>query len=474
MNDLANLDATELAELIRTRKLSSRELVDDTIARIERVNPEINAVVHELFDQARAAASAELPDGPFRGVPYLLKDIIASCEGAPLTSGSAMLAGHVSDHDSVLVSRLRRAGFVFVGITNTCEFGLLPTVEPRLYGPTRNPWHTNRTTGGSSGGSAAAVAARIVPAAHANDGGGSIRIPASCCGLFGLKPTRGRISLGPDFGDVMGGLVAEHALTRTVRDSAAILDATAGPAAGDPYFAPPPPRPFVEELRVAPKQLRIAFSVASPTGMPVHPSCSAAVEKTARVCEALGHRVFEGAPSVSTELLVGAFMAVWAAGAAATVDGIAALRGKPASRDEVEPTTWALVEAGRQVSASTYLMSMAALQRVARQVARFFEDTDLWLTPTLAEPPVELGSFAATQDDPMAAVARAFAFSPFTPLANITGQPAMSVPVEFDTDGLPIGVHFTARTGDEATLLRTAAQLEEACPWRERLPRVHA
>jgi amidase len=474
MTDLASLDATSLAELIRRRELSPLELVDDVVARIEKVNPRLNAVTFLQLERAREQARGVLPAGPFQGVPYLLKDVVAACTGMPLTAGSAMLRHHVCDHDSVLVSRLRAAGFVLLGRTSCCELGLLPTTEPKIYGPTRNPWDLSRTTGGSSGGSAAAVASRMLPAAHANDGGGSIRIPASCCGVFGLKPTRGRISLGPDYGDIMNGLVVEHAITRSVRDSAAILDATAGAAPGDPYVAPAPPRPFTDEIKLPAGRLRIAWSTTSPIGTPVHPSCKAAVEQTARLCEALGHMVREAAPVLSAELLLHSFMAVWAAGTAASVDSTAALRGAPVDRDELEPTTWALVEAGRQVTAPVYLMSVGTLQQASRQVARFFEDVDLWLTPTLAEPPVPLGTFQAPDTDPMAPVSRAFAFSPFTPLANITGQPAMSVPLALEDDRLPIGVHFLARHGDEGLLLRVALQLEAACPWNERLPPVHA
>ena len=275
-----DVDALALAELIRNKKVSSRELVDEVIARIERVNPELNAIVTPMYEQARARAAEPPGDGPFAGVPYLLKDILAKCEGVRFTSGSRFLQDYVADGDSVLVERLRKAGFVFVAKTNTPEFGFLPTTEPALFGASKNPWDTGRTTGGSSGGSAAAVAAGIVPAAHANDGGGSIRIPASCCGLFGLKPTRGRTSLGPDLGDIMSGLVVEHAVTRSVRDSAAILDATLGPAPGDPYFAAPPTTPYLQEVSRQPGKLKIAVSKKSTTGVAFFFHCHCFFERS--------------------------------------------------------------------------------------------------------------------------------------------------------------------------------------------------
>lgn len=467
-------DATALAELVRSGKATPLELVDETIQRIEKLNPDINAVIHPMFDQAREAAQGELPDGPFKGVPYLLKDILAACEGVPLTSGSRMLKDFVPDHDSELVARLRRAGFIFVGKTNTPEFGFLPTTEPVLYGATKNPWNTAHIVGGSSGGSSAAVAARIVPAAHANDGGGSIRIPASCCGLFGLKPTRGRITLGPDLGDIMNGLVVEHAVTLSVRDSAAILDATQGPMSGDPYYAPPPTCPYAEEVKRQPGKLRVAFSLRAPTGTDVHPDCVAAVRDAAKLCEELGHQVEEQDPPIAGDMLTQAFMVPWTAGAAATLDSMGMISGTAATKDNVEPLSLALAEVGRGHNASTYLVSIGLLQRIAREVARFMDKYDVWLTPTLAEPPLELGSFDAPEDNPIAPFMRAAQFAPFTPIQNVTGQPAMNVPLFWNNDGLPIGAHFVGRYGDEGTLFRLAAQLEQARPWTDRAPPLSA
>ena len=468
------MDATSQAELVRRKEVKPIELVDAAIERIERLNPSLNAVITPMYEQAREAAQGVLPEGPFCGVPFLLKDLVASYAGVRVAWGSAYLRGFIPDHHSELVARLKRAGFVIVGKTNTPEFGILPTTEPMLFGATRNPWDLGRSPGGSSGGSAAAVAAGIVPMAHANDGGGSIRIPASCCGIFGLKPTRARNPLGPDIGDMMGGLVAEHAVSRSVRDSAALLDATAGPDVGDPYWAPPAARPFAEEAGMDPGRLRIAYSTKAPSGAKIHADCVEAVHDAARLCASLGHEVSEGAPEFDGPLLVEAFTTVWAAGCASGIDGFAFLTGQPAKADYFEPLTWALYERGQRTSGSAYLLSQTILQRTSRQVARFMEKFDLWLTPTLAEPPLPLGSFDAAPDNPMRGFYRAVDYVPFTPIANATGQPAMSVPLCWNKEGLPVGTHFFGRFGDEATLFRLAAQLEKARPWADRRPPARA
>ena len=468
------LDATALAELVRKKEVKPIELVESVIESIEELNPTLNAVVTPIYEQARDEARKKLPAGPFTGVPFLLKDLLASYEGVRMTSGSSFLRDFVPEHDSTLVARYKRAGLIVVAKTNTPEFGILPTTEPALFGPARNPWDTNRTTGGSSGGSAAAVAARIVPMAHANDGGGSIRIPASCCGLFGLKPTRARNPLGPDYGDMFSGLVAEHAVTRSVRDSAALLDATSGPDVGDPYFAPPPARPFVSEVGADPGRLRIAFTTVAPDGSSIHEDCVAAVKDAASLCEELGHDVTEAAPGFHGELLVPSFMALWAAGCAWQLDGMAQVTGQELSADRFEPSTWALYQMGTNVTASKYLLALQTLQAVSRDIARFFVDNDVWLTPTLGSPPVLLGHFEPTPDDPMLGMKRAAEFVPFTPICNVTGQPAMSIPLFWNAEGLPVGSHFIGRFGDEATLLRLAARLEEARPWRDRRPPVSA
>ena len=470
LDEVASLDATAQAELVRQKKVQAIELVEAAIERIEQLNPTLNAVVTPMYEEARRAATGQLPDGPFAGVPFLLKDLLASYAGVRMTSGSAFLRDFVPPHDSELVARLKRAGLIIVGKTNTPEFGILPTTEPQLFGPSRNPWDKTRTTGGSSGGSAAAVAAGIVPMAHANDGGGSIRIPASCCGLFGLKPTRARNPLGPDFGDMFSGLVAEHAVTRSVRDSAALLDTTSGPEAGDPYWAPPPARPFLQEVGADPGRLRIAVTMAAPTGVPVHDDCVSAVRDAAALCAELGHEVVEVAPSVDGERLVQSFMALWSAGCTWTIDVAARVTGRTPTPEQFEPLTWGLYQMGAQQSGSSYLLALQHLQMVSREIARFFLDYDVWLTPTLGEPPVPLGTFDSPPEHPMRGMARAAAFVPFTPICNITGQPAMSMPLYWNADGLPVGTHFVGRFGDEATLFRLAAQLEAARPWAGRLP----
>jgi len=474
MDDIAFLDATSQADLVRRKEVKPIELVDAAIERIERLNPTLNAVVTPMYEEARRAALGPLPEGPFAGVPFLLKDLIASYGGVRMTAGSAYLRDYVSSHDSELVARHKRAGLIVLGKTNTPEFGLVPTTEPRLFGPTRNPWDSGRTPGGSSGGSAAAVAAGIVPMAHGNDGGGSIRIPASCCGLFGLKPTRARNPLGPDFGDFMDGLVCEHALTRSVRDSAALLDATSGPDVGDPYWAPPPARPFIEEVGADPGHLRIAFTTEAPTGPPLHPDCVDAVKDAAALCADLGHDVVEASPPLNGQMITQTFTTVWLANCALTIDGLAMATGRTVSQEQFEPLTWSFYERGHQVTASAYLIAITMQQMMSRAIARFFVDHDLWLTPTLGEPPVPLGTFDSPPDDPLQSFRRAATFVPFTPIFNITGQPAMSVPLYWNGAGLPVGAHFAGRFGDEATLFRLAAQLEQARPWAGRRPPISA
>ena len=471
-NELAWMDATAQAELVRSKEITPLELTEAAITRIERVNSHLNAVVTKMYDLARDAAKGEIPPGTFAGVPFLLKDLQAAYEGVPMTMGSKFLKDFKPNGDSELVKRHKRAGLIVIGKTNTPEFGIFPTTEPELFGPTRNPWDLTRMVGGSSGGSAAAVTAGIVPMAHANDGGGSIRIPASCCGLFGLKPTRGRNPLGPHFGDIFGGLVAEHAVTRSVRDSAALLDATAGYDPGDPYVAPLPARPFVQEIGADPGKLRIAFSTTAINGAEVHADCIAAVHDAAKLCEQLGHTVTEAAPQLNGEMIGKAFMTIWSAGNAWTADSLSFAVGRQPAQEDFEPATWALMEMGRRRTAPEYLMAVQMLQIFARRVAQFMEQYDIWLTPTLAEPPLPLGSFASPPDNPMAGMRRSGQFAPYTPIVNATGQPAMSVPLFWNAEGLPIGTHFIARYGDEATLFRLASQLEAAQPWAGRRPPV--
>ena len=473
--ELAFLDGTAQAELVRDRELTAAELVEAAIERAEELNPMLNAIVTPMYEEARRLASGPVPEGPFAGVPFVLKDLMAQYAGVRYTEGAAFLGEFVSDTDQELVARYKRAGLVVIGKTNAPEFGILPTTEPARFGPTRNPWNLEHSAGGSSGGTAAAVAAGIVPLGHGNDGGGSIRIPASCCGLFGLKPTRARTPLGPAQGDALGGLVCEHALTRSVRDSAALLDASAGPDLGDPYWAPPSARPYAEEVGADPGRLRVALTTTAVTGVPVHEDCAEAAREAARLCEELGHDVVEYTPTeLDGDQITSAFMVLYAAGNAAVIQSWAMRLGRTPRPEDFEPLTWALSEMGLGRSASDYLLALGYLQQVGRQVARAFTEFDVWLSPTLAEPPLPLGTLDAPPDQPLFPLIRSGAYVPFTPIANITGQPAMSVPLHWNAGGLPIGAQFIGRFGDEATLFRLAAQLEAARPWAQRRPPVSA
>jgi amidase len=493
MEELARLDATALAQLVHKKEVKPIELVEAAIARAEKVNGTLNAIVTPMYEIARdlaknlgsrigkadppgAASQSRLAsaNGPFTGVPFLLKDLMGMYEGVRMTGGSRVLKDFVAKHHSELTIRFLRAGLIPIGRTNTQELGILPTTESVLLGPAKNPWNIAHSTGGSSGGSAAAVAAGIVPMAHANDGGGSIRIPASCCGLFGLKPTRGRNPLGPDLGDVMNGLVVEHCVSRSVRDSARLLDATHGMDIGAPYDAPPRLRPYENELGADPKKMRIAFTTVSHTGTLIDPECVAAVEKTAKLCAELGHEVVEAHPGLDGAQISQAFLSVWMAGTAAELDTIALENDKVITEADVEPLTWAAAELGRGVSAAQYLVAIHQLQKVGRVLGHFLEKYDFWLTPTLAEPPLQLGVLKEPEGMPLAPLMRSAEYLPFTPIANFSGVPAMNVPLYWSTGGLPTGSHFFAKMGGEDKLFALAAQLERALPWAGRRPPVSA
>lgn len=466
-------DAWELAGSVRRGEVRPIDLVEEAVDRIEAGNDRLNAVVTRTYNRARERATETL-EGPFAGVPFLLKDIIAADEGVRMTYGSRLLEDYVPDHDSYLVEKYRDAGLIVLGKTNAPEFGLTPTTEPELFGPCRNPWDPDRTTGGSSGGAAAAVASGMVPMAHGNDGGGSLRIPAACCGVFGMKPSRARVSLGPDYGDLMNGLVIEHALTRSVRDSAALLDATRGAEAGDPYRVPEPETPYREVVGEDPGSLDVGLVLESPMDAGLNPECRRAAEEAAELCEELGHTVEERSLDLPTEMMKEAFLTVWAAGAAASVEGAAFETGREASPEDLEPLTGALHEMGKDFSASDYLMSVTLLQRISRDLQRqYFGDYDVVLTPTLAKPPVEIGKLKPDPERPLEGFEEASEFSPFTPIFNITGQPAMSVPLHWTDEELPIGTQFAAGFGREDVLFRLAAQLEEAAPWTDRLPPIN-
>ncbi|MGE5841825.1 MAG: amidase [Deltaproteobacteria bacterium] len=479
-------DGLGLAELVRKKEVAPSEVCEEAIRRIEQVNPKVNAVILSLYDLARRSIQEGLPQGPFIGVPFLLKDMIEEYAGVPITRASRMCKNHVSTQDSEMVHRFKRSGVVILGKTNLPELGILGVTEPELYGPSRNPWNTEHTPGGSSGGSAAAVASGMVPIASGNDGGGSIRIPASCCGLFGLKPTRGRNPLGPKVGEHRQGAVVSHVITRSVRDSAAMLDATQGPDAGAPYVIPPPERPYLEEIERNPGSLKIAFTSASPIDTPVHQECVKAVEETARLLEQLGHKVEETQPEVDGKAMAKSYVTICFGEIAADIEEVEATVGRRVKTSHVETLTWTLGLLGRTMSACDFARAKREWGVAGRAMGRFHQKYDLYLTPTLAYPPLRIGEM---QPKPLERClmkgVNAFGLGvifkmsgfidqmvevnmskmPFTQLANLTGQPAMSVPLQWTADGLPVGVHFIAPFGDEAMLFRLAAQIEKARPW---------
>ncbi len=477
-DELASLDATAQAELVRRGELTAAELVDAAIARVERLNPGLNAVIISTFERARAQArSRQLPDGPFRGVPFLFKDIGAHPAGDPLHAGMRLLrqVQWVEREDSYLAAKFRAAGFVSLGKTNTPELALLPTTEPQSYGPTRNPWDPTRSTGGSSGGAAAAVAAGMVPLAHATDGGGSIRIPASECGLVGLKPSRGRTSLGPDVAERWGGMSVEHVVSRSVRDTAAVLDLVAGEMPGDPYVAPPAMRPYAAEVGADAGRLRIGLMLHAPSGVAVHAECTAAARSAAHLLESLGHHVEPSCPdALGDPELLQSVLTVIACSTARALDAWSAKTGRTIGASDVEPLTWVIAEMGRGLSAPAYLRALERMHVQARWIARWWVGGfDLLLTPTLAETPPLLGAFVSTSDDPLAGFIRAAPFSAFTAAFNATGQPAISLPLHWSAGGLPIGVQLVAAYGREDVLIRVASQLEQAHSWAHRRPPVH-
>ncbi len=473
--DLTQLDATAQADLVASGEASPSELLEVAISRAEEVNPEINAIIHPLYDEARQTAAGDLPAGPFRGVPFLFKDLGAGLAGQPYHMGNRLLkeVDFRMPIDSYLGSRFRGAGLVTMGRTNTPEFGILPTTEPESHGASKNPWDTTRSTGGSSGGSAAAVSAGIVPIAHASDGGGSIRIPASANGLVGLKPSRARVSLAPIVGDSMSGLTTEFCVSKSVRDTARMLDWVHGPQPGDPYGCPAPERDYVDELNRETGSLNVALMLDPLTGDELEPEVIKAVQSAARKLEALGHNVTtQDAPEVGDALdLYETFITRWAAGMAQNVGMVETIVGRAITAEDVEPLTWALVERGRTESAAKYLAAVAAHQMMARMFADIYEDgVDLLLTPVLGTLPPKIGHFDQYTGDPMDAMLRARRFAAFTGGVNATGQPAISVPLEQSAEGLPIGIQLIAPIWREDVLIRIAAQLEQAHPWAGRRP----
>lgn len=489
-------DALGLAELVRRQEVTPAELLEEAISRVERVNPRLNAVVTPMFDLARRNVERGLPDGPLRGVPFLIKDLAAQYAGVPLKNGSRLYAGNVPKRHSTIVERYERAGLAIFGKTNTSEWGILPTCETVIYGPCHNPWKLGYTTGGSSGGAAAAVAARMVPVAHGGDAGGSIRIPASCCGLFGLKPTRGRNPFGPDTSERAHGLAAEHVISVSVRDSAAFLDASAGPEVTAPYWAPPKQGSYLEETAKDPGKLRIAYTASPVLPGEENAEQRRAIEATVKLLTELGHTVEEVRPPIDGAETARYFFTLYCAGVGGEMEMMSRSLGREITLDDVEVTTMTMALIGRKVlSAGQFSAAIRELQAVSRAMHRFHETYDIYLTPTLGKPPVPHGAlgakgFEAKLQETIArrslsvalkvpgvldkAIARAYSFAPFTPIANVTGQPSMSVPLHMSEDGLPVGVCFTGRFGDEPTLFRLAAQLEKARPWRDKVPPIHA
>jgi amidase len=468
--EFGDYDALGLAELVRKRQISASELLDEAIARLEAVEPRINAVPirHEQF--ARQQIQRGLPDGPFAGVPFLLKDLTLLA-GTQTTYGSRAFKNFVADHSSTLVERYLRAGLVIFGKTATPEFGLNFSTEPVMHGPTRNPWRLEHSAGGSSGGAAAVAAARVLPIVHATDGGGSIRVPSACCGVFGLKPTRGRTPLGPDRLEGWAGLTCAHAVSISVRDSAALLDATHGSEAGSPYRAPAPERPFLEEVQREPGRLRIAFSDRRPDGSAIDPEVAAAMREVADHLASLGHRLEEKTLQLTID--PGAAMrAIVGANTALTLNQRAAAIGRPLTLDDLELATFALFRIGAEMRAPDYVAATAAVHQVGRQLALSLAEFDVFLTPTLCLPPLPLGKLDTMSQDLEGYGRLIGRYTPTTSLFNMSGQPSMSVPLAWSKDGLPLGMMFTARFGDEATLFRLAGQLEQTRPWRERKPPV--
>ena len=474
-NDLARLDATAQAQLVKDGDVTPAELVEAACERLERINPRLNAVIHPALDRAReAAASRELPDGPFRGVPFLMKDIGGDQKGQPYHAGLRFLkdAKWTASEDSFFTQRVNAAGLVTLGRTATSELAVLPTGETQAYGAVHNPWNLDHTTGGSSGGTAAAVAAGIVPMAHGSDGGGSIRIPASMCGVVGLKPSRGRCSFGPGVGERWSGLSSEFALTRSVRDSASLLDAVAGPAPGDPYSAALPEHSFAEQAARPPGRLRIGFMNDTPRDIAIHPECVRAVEKTAKLLEALGHDVeLAHPPALEEAELVGHYVKIVATNVAQALVGWGEKVGREVSEDSVEPLTWMLAQQGKALSAQEFLATIEYAHAFGRRLSDWWEGGyDILLTPGIAQPAPALGTLVSTVDEPLKAYFAAAPYGIFTLPHNLSGQPGISLPLHVSDEGLPIGSQLVAQVGQEGLLLSCAAQLEAAAPWSDNNP----
>ncbi len=468
--DFEQYDALGLADLVKRGKVSPTELLEAAIERVEARDGAVNAVTMKLYDYGRKAIADGLPDGPFTGVPFLLKDLTASLAGVKTTRGSKFFAdAPPPTADSEHVKRLKQAGLVIFGRTNTCELGLSLTCEPQLYGPTKSPWDLTRISGGSSGGAAASVGARMLPIAHGSDGFGSIRVPAACCGIVGLKPTRGRNTFAPYTGEGLGGCSTEHALTLTVRDTAALLDATAGAGPGDPYAAPPPPRPFLADVQAARRPLRIAYTTAAPNGAPVNTEYLKALAETVVLCKDLGHKVQEADPEIDRSAVVPTFLTLAAANMVVLLASHPTA-GRPARKGEVENATWGTAQMGEKIAAADYVRATQTMHRLGRQMAAFHAGYDVLLTPGLGTLPPKLGWIDMMLEDVDEYWRRVFTFSPFTVWFNLTGQPALMLPLGRTASGFPVAVQLAGRYGEEGTILALGAQLEKARPWLDKKP----
>jgi amidase len=470
--EYGSYDGMGLAELVREKQVSARELLDEAIARTAKVDPQINAVVVKHYDYAERQIDNGLPDGPFTGVPFLLKDLDI-LKGTRTTSGASIYKDNVADHTGTLARRFLDAGVTIFGKSSSPEFGLMPTTESRLFGPTRNPWNLAHSSGGSSGGAGAAVAARILPVAHASDGGGSIRIPASASGVFGLKPTRARNPIGPDRGEGWSGFSCGHVLSISVRDSAAMLDAIHGPEPSSLYFAPPPERPFLEEVGRDPGKLRIAFTDKSPYGDAIDPKIAAATRAVAAVLAGLGHDVEERAPVLAADPAV-VMATIVSANTALNVRLAEQRFGRAMTDTDFETLTLANAHNAQKATATDYVAAQLSAFQISRGLATFFETCDVFLCPTLCLPPLRIGELNPMSEDLSHIAPILRRYMPATSMFNMSGQPAMSVPLAWNSAGLPLGMMFAARFGDEATLFRLAAQLEHERPWRDKLPPVCA
>jgi amidase len=470
--EFGGYDAVGLAELVRKKQVSAGELLDEAIARTAKVDPQINAVVVKHYDYAKKQIDRGLPDGPFTGVPFLLKDIDILA-GTVTTSGASIFRDNVADHTGTLAQRFLETGVAIFGKSSSPEFGLMPTTESRLFGPTRNPWNLAHSSGGSSGGAAAAVAARILPMAHGSDGGGSIRIPASASGVFGMKPTRARNPLGPDRGEGWGGFSCGHVVSISVRDSAVMMDAIHGPEPSSLYVAPPPERPFSQEVGRDPGRLRIAFTDKSPYGEAIDPEIAAAVRDVAAMLAKLGHHIEERAPTLAAD--PAAVMTVIAgASTALAVRQAEARFGRKMTGNDLEVLTLASAHNAQNTSAIDYVAAQLSAFHISRGLAEFFKTCDVFLCPTLCSPPLKIGELNTMSEDLSHIAPTLRRYMPATSMFNMSGQPAMSVPLAWNKAGLPLGMMFSAKLGDEATLFRLASQLEQQRPWKDKLPPVCA